>query len=224
MLKERIMDKRKRYTLLLDECDSKPLSSSAEDLDRYCELCNLCVDLTVENLQNMDRSWGNTQMARVVLRYATYLEKFDHLADYLYSMLNNMVDCVQDHPRLKLHMLRLLLKVLVSIETQNMHDLSITDDVRNEISFYSRNIEFADKGELDQIRQSGFLKSDPIEWTAEWEEVIDEADKIAYENLKEIPRGMGFCFAFWHERTLALEKFGIKWKNPHIMNPRVMFD
>ncbi|MGM9775719.1 MAG: hypothetical protein ACI3ZG_02940 [Candidatus Coprenecus sp.] len=218
------MDKRKRYTLLLDECDSKPLSSSADDLDRYCELCTLCVDLSVENLQNMDRSWENTQMARVVLRYATYLEKFDHLADYLYSMLNNMVDCVQDHPRLKLQMLRLLLKVLVSIETQNMHDLSITDDVRNEISFYRRNIEFADKGELDQIRQSGFLKSDPIEWTAEWEEVIDEADKIAYENLKEIPRGMGFCFAFWHERTLALEKFGIKWKNPHIMNPRVMFD
>lgn len=173
MLKERIMDKRKRYTLLLDECDSKPLSSSADDLDRYCELCTLCVDLSVENLQNMDRSWENTQMARVVLRYATYLEKFDHLADYLYSMLNNMVDCVQDHPRLKLQMLRLLLKVLVSIETQNMHDLSITDDVRNEISFYRRNIEFADKGELDQIRQSGFLKSDPIEWTAEWEEVID---------------------------------------------------
>ena len=218
------MDKRKRYTLLLDECDSKPLSSSADDLDRYCELCTLCVDLSVENLQNMDRSWENTQMARVVLRYATYLEKFDHLADYLYSMLNNMVDCVQDHPRLKLQMLRLLLKLVVSIETWNMHEESITMDIRNNISFYRRNIEFADKGELDQIRQSGFLKSDPIEWTAEWEEVIDEADKIAYENLKEIPRGMGFCFAFWHERTLALEKFGIKWKNPHIMNPSVMFD
>ena len=218
------MKNRERYTLLLDECDSKPLSSSADDLDRYCELCTLCVDLSVENLQNMDRSWENTQMARVVLRYATYLEKFDHLADYLYSMLNNMVDCVQEHPRLKLQMLRLLLKVVVSIETRNMHEESITMDIKNNISFYSRNIEFADKGELDQIRQSGFLKSDPIEWTAEWEEVIDEADKIAYENLKEIPRGMGFCFAFWHERTLALEKFGIKWRNPHIMNPRVMFD
>ena len=105
-----------------------------------------------------------------------------------------------------------------------MHDLSITDDVRNEISFYRRNIEFADKGELEQVRDASFLKSDPIEWTAEWEEVVDQADKIAYGNLKDIPRGMGFCFAFWHERALALEKFGIDWKNPHIMNPKVMFD
>ena len=52
----------------------------------------------------------------------------------------------------------------------------------------------------------------------------DEADRIAYAHLKDTPRGMGFCFAFWHERRRALKQFGISWRDPHMMNPRVMFD
>ena len=68
------------------------------------------------------------------------------------------------------------------------------------------------------------LKHDPVEWTARWEEIIDEADRKAEENLEEMPRGMGFCHAFWHERAAALASLGIEWRSPSRMNPGVLFD
>ena len=69
------------------------------------------------------------------------------------------------------------------------------------------------------------LKHDPVEWTARWEEVIDEVDKIVDSRLEEHPRGMGFCHACWHERAAVLsEQFGIEWRSPARMNPRVLFD
>ena len=51
------MSAKEKYTELLAECSSKPLSSYGEDLDKYCELCNLCISLSKENLQEMDRNW-----------------------------------------------------------------------------------------------------------------------------------------------------------------------
>ena len=69
------------------------------------------------------------------------------------------------------------------------------------------------------------LKHDPIEWTARWEEVIDEAEKIVDSRLEDVPRGMGFCHAYWHEKAAVLsEQFGIEWRSPARMNPRVLFD
>ena len=218
------MSAKENYTKLLAECSAKPLSSYGEDLDKYCELCDLCISLSKENLQEMDRPWETTEMARVFLHYAGWLSGFGHKVNYLYSAVGKMLDCVFDHPRLKVKLLQLQLAVLRDIEAQSMHELGITQDVENELRFYQRNIEFADKGQLDQIRESGHLKSDPVEWTARWEEVIDEADKIAYSNLTDMPRGMGFCHAFWSERSAALAQFGIDWKSPRRMNPRVLFD
>ncbi|MGM9788098.1 MAG: hypothetical protein ACI3ZF_04240 [Candidatus Cryptobacteroides sp.] len=218
------MTDRQKYEVLREELYANPLSSLGEALDRYCEFCELCTALCRKNLQDMDRSWENTQMQRDFLHFATHLEKFEHKAKFLYSALSEMTDMVLDHPRLKLQFLRLFLKVLRYLEAQSGHDLSITEDVESELAFYRRNIEFADKAELEQIRERDVLKSDPVEWTAGWEEVIDEADRLAYSKLTDIPRGMGFCFAFWSARTEALAEFGISWRNPHAMNPRVLFD
>ena len=219
-----LMNSKNNYEQLLKLCEEKPLSSTSDDLDRYCELCSLCISLSQKNLQEQDNTWEIAQRARVFLHYATYLEGFEHLDNFLYSAVDDMLDCISDHPRLKLALMQLQLKVLRGIEARQMHDLSITEDVERDIFFYQRNIGFADKGQLDQIRESGYLKSDPVEWTAKWEEVIDEADRIAYSNLKDMPRGMGFCHAFWTERGLALQQFGIDWKSPRKMNPKVLFD
>lgn len=36
---------------------------------------------------------------------------------------------------------------------------------------------------------------------------------------------MGFCYEFWSEMALLLrQKYGIDRKNPHLMNPGIMFD
>lgn len=106
------------------------------------------------------------------------------------------------------------------------HELSAEEDVVAEIARYEHNIALADAGrfnEIDNKSRSG-LKHDPIEWSRAYEEVIDEVSREADAALASHPRGMGFCFADWYHREQALSARGIAWKNPHIMNPRVMFD
>ena len=70
------------------------------------------------------------------------------------------------------------------------------------------------------------LKFDPIERTEEMESVIESVEREVDENLAEarIPRGLGFCFAYWHEKKVALSRRGIEWRSPSEMNPRVIFD
>ena len=70
----------------------------------------------------------------------------------------------------------------------------------------------------------GMLKVDPVQATPEWEEVIYEVEEEVDEELKDEPRGMGFCFGYWSAKRAALARRGIEWRSPSSMNPRVMFD
>ena len=70
----------------------------------------------------------------------------------------------------------------------------------------------------------GMLKVDPVQATPEWENVIYEVEKEVDEELKDEPRGMGFCFSYWSAKRAALARRGIEWRSPSAMNPRVMFD
>ena len=70
----------------------------------------------------------------------------------------------------------------------------------------------------------GMLKVDPVQATPEWEDVIYEVEKEVDEQLKDEPRGMGFCFGYWSAKRAALARRGIEWRSPSAMNPRVMFD
>ena len=44
------------------------------------------------------------------------------------------------------------------------------------------------------------------------------------EEMRIWPRGMGFCFGYWSAKRGVLAKRGIEWRDPHQMNPRVLFD
>ena len=70
----------------------------------------------------------------------------------------------------------------------------------------------------------GMLKVDPVQATQQWEDVIYEVEKEVDEQLKDEPRGMGFCFGYWSAKKAALARRGIEWKSPSAMNPGVMFD
>mgnify|MGYP006992095200 FL=1 len=70
----------------------------------------------------------------------------------------------------------------------------------------------------------GMLKVDPVQATPEWEKVIYEVEKEVDEQLKDEPRGMGFCHIYWSTKRAALARRGIEWRSPSAMNPRVMFD
>ncbi len=68
------------------------------------------------------------------------------------------------------------------------------------------------------------LLFDPVERTEQYEEVIQEVEAECDAALAGIPRGMGFCFAYWIEKRRILAEHGIEWRSPALMNPRVIFD
>ena len=68
------------------------------------------------------------------------------------------------------------------------------------------------------------LKFDPVEMTEEWEDNIYNVEKECDEKLKGESRGMGFCFNYWSMKRAVLAKYGIEWRSPQAMNPRVLFD
>ena len=194
-------------------------------IDAYWEVC--CGDVLVaeENLRKQSREWENSSLAKEFLDIATYLEGYDHMLERLYSAVSRMVDTIFERPRLKMKLLDFELMVLRRIEAQTGHDMSICEHVSNELSFYYRNIKYADSGDFASIEQRGNLKHDPIEWSAEYERIIDDVEKKVGELLSDEPRGMGFCFSYWNTKANVLsEYYGIEWRSPAIMNPGVIFD
>ena len=99
------------------------------------------------------------------------------------------------------------------------------DPLNAEITRYALNIMAADQKRFDDIEEDGHLRKDPIEWTAEYEEVIAEADEKAHALLADEPRGMGFCFVYWPTlQRILFQDYGIRWRSPAEMNPGVIFD
>ena len=194
------------------------------DLKALMDICEKSLEQAERTFNEQECPWKVASFVRDYADAADVLKGYEHLLNSLYSMNSRILDIIVDHPRLKLRLCRNQLEVLRSLEALSGHEIGLTEDIENQINELSRCIALADEGRLDEIPQTGHLKRDPVEWTERWEEVIDQADRIAYERLKDIPRGMGWCFSFWSERAAALRTFGLEWRNPHIMNPRVLFD
>lgn len=83
---------RKVYNDELRKWQGKPLTSNQESLESYQEICCGCVLLSEENLREMHRYWEITELAKTFLRFATYLEGFDHMLDKLYEPVRRMID------------------------------------------------------------------------------------------------------------------------------------
>ena len=199
-------------------------NESEDNLEELENICRSCLEQAQEAMQEYTAPWKIGELAREYADAADRLKEYEHLLNTLYSLNDKMLDLICDHPRLKLRLSHIQLEVLGWIEAKSRHDLSIREDLEKEARELERCIELADQNRLDEIPQKDLLKRDPVEWTKHWEQVIDRADQMAYEKLSDIPHGMGWCFAFWSERKAALRQLGIDWKDPHQMNPGVIFD
>lgn len=197
------------------------------NVDIVWKSCCENVDGVEHRAHNQENEWEIAGLIEAYLNGAEDLldmsPDMDRLND-IYGLNNRLLDIIIEHPRLKLRLMKCQLNVLHQIEAHTDRDMNMTDDLQNDIFRQEQYIALADAGRQDEIPQTGHLKHDPVEWTARWEAVIDKADEIVYRHLRGEPRGMGFCFSFWSERKTALAKFGIEWRTPHQMNPRVLFD
>ncbi len=165
-----------------------------------------------------------TKLAKECLGAAKVAYKGYDKPEYIYNGLSQMLYHLFDHPRLKVKILTFMKRI---VEEHN-HAFGDIAWVEKELAWYTKNIALADAGRLDEIedREGTHLSSDPVEWTARWEEVIDEVEeKVEADMVAEgIPRGMGFCFGYWHSKRKYLAEYGIDWSTPSMMNPDVMFD
>ncbi len=82
--------------------------------------------------------------------------------------------------------------------------------------------EVLEKVYQDRMSRRRNLKADPIEMSEKYLAVIDEVEEKIKKNRKHF--GMGSCYEYWNLKEEYLLEKGIRWKSPHIMNPRVMFD
>ena len=68
------------------------------------------------------------------------------------------------------------------------------------------------------------LNYDPIEDTPEFQAIKDELEKKIIAKIGE-NSGMGYCYLYWGTKRDILKKdYGIEWKSPAVLNPRVRFD
>lgn len=186
----------------------------------YC-----CVLLAEENNRHQYGSWVNSALAKEFLGYAAMLNNSVESLDSIQIAAERMADTIFDRPRLKAELIRFRLGVLRQMSPKTDKLLSTIKTCEEKLLQITTNIGYADNNEFDKIVQKGWLKYDPVEWSARWEEVIDQAEEIAYKNLSDHPRGMGFCHALWHEKRRVLcEQFGVKWRSPAMMNRGVLFD
>ena len=190
-------------------------------LAKYCEKAK-------KLLQDQEDPSPIAGWAREIMAYGRDViarEDLDEetLADS-YTVLYGIADNLYEHPRLLLQLKQLAYDMVVRGEAMTGETYKVKDKIHEEIEKLQANIQAADERRWDDIHDGHVLKSDPVEWTEAYEAVIDEVDREAYENLKDSPRGMGFCFGYWAEKRNALERRGIEWDSPSVLNPRVMFD
>lgn len=200
------------------------LAANPEDKESCVEL--ICADclLCEENIRDMGPSWKNTPYLREIIAYSQILLTQGH-AVLIYNVCRRASETFFTHPRLKLQLLYLQRDALAKMPESDEPDASDAEKLKQDIAFYQLNIAAADRGAFSEIIPSKYLRKDPVEWTARYEEVIDEAEEKANMELQDYSRGMGFCHAYWHTLARILqEDYDIKWCSPALMNPGVMFD
>ena len=128
-----------------------------------------------------------------------------------------------DAPRFTLEVLRYELKQLQMSEEQS-EDLT-EEEVQKHIEELERFIDIEHVSYEDYMKRSSrHLDFDEIERTPLWEKINYQVEAETDKLLGDEPRGMGFCFGYWSAKRGVLAKRGIEWRDPHQMNPRVLFD
>ena len=128
-----------------------------------------------------------------------------------------------DAPRFALQMLRYELEQLEMSEEKS-EDLT-EEEVQKHIEELERIIDIEHVSYAEYMKHSSrHLDFDEIERTPLWEEINYEIEAEVDKLVGDEPRCMGFCFAYWSAKRGVLAKRGIEWRDPHQMNPRVLFD
>lgn len=190
--------------------------------EHYWDVCCGCVLVAEYNNKERTREWQIAGLCNTLLHYIDYTFQCLPHAYPMHEATGRMCQQLYEHPRLQLQLYQTHLALLQ--HNNNTHEQEIKE-WNKKIALYKHNIACADAGKYEDIISTGHLKHDPVEWTALWEKVIDQADELTYNELADIPKAMGFCHMFWSTRRHILyTRFQLEWRSPAAMNPKVLFD
>ena len=84
--------------------------------------------------------------------------------------------------------------------------------------------ELIKEDKFGRIRGNHPYKYDPVEDTEYYQSIKDELEVLIRE---KIGAGgyLGYCHRYWMEKQYILkQKYGIDWKSPSELNPKILFD
>lgn len=185
----------------------------------------------VEEMQNNSSDWKmhrNLKLAKEVLRMLETMEDPGEGPHGKALACNAVLDELSqyDCPRFCLEIMSKELEWMEESEREFKRDVGLTSEyVRYAISCLKDyiDIEGLTMNDFCSKYNRGLLY-DPVERTQKWEDIYVEVEEECDRRLEDVPRGMGFCFAYWSVKANVLKEYGIDWKSPHYMNPGVLFD
>lgn len=136
---------------------------------------------------------------------------------------------VNDTPRLFLSFLEYweICNDLVDAEDGQVNDAdSFTKSLDDKLFKYTWIVDPSMTSELydKMFGKDNMLRFDFVQLTPAWESAVYDIELETEQEVGTEYQGMGFCFEIWSAKASKAAKHGIHWRDPHIMNPRVMFD
>lgn len=238
-----VKDDRERLRNDVDYYDCMIRMIEDEDTERVEDLARLQLyALLAETYVELEDFRPMHKLAREVLEMIRHEDvAWEAMAETLPRIIDAVAETVYHHAEYEL----LLIYILMAFKTGNLTD-EFKGRVRKWMKLHllleeSDWLDFRLTKELeramaDMFTQTelfkimldpkiGHLRTDPVEYTWEWEKIYYDVEDELDRRLANVPRQMGFCFQYWAmKRELLMEKYGIDWRSPSQMNPRVMFD
>lgn len=221
----------KEYSIAeLEQIRSQQLDILNKDKGNANAICELvCANalLCEAYCQDFGPQWRNAELCREICRYIpSIIDETPDSRVMAENVCERAAEHLFDHPRLKVRLLSLQRDAIIEQGGERAEDAEMgIDELSAKMMQMQLNIIAADQERWNDIVNEGYLKSDPIEWSEDYERVISDAQAKADERLKDVPRGMGFCYSWWHELAeILLNDYDIRWRSPKVMNPGVMFD
>ena len=238
-----VKDDRERLRNDVDYYDCLIRMIEDEDTERVEDLARLQLyALLAETYVELEDFRPMHKLAREVLEMIRHEDvAWEAMAETLPRIIDAVAETVYHHAEYEL----LLIYILMAFKTGNLNDefkgrvrkwmklhllLEESDwlDFRLTTELERAMADMFTQTELFKIMldpKIGHLRTDPVEYTWEWEKIYYDVEDELDRRLANVSRQMGFCFQYWAmKRELLMEKYGIDWRTPSQMNPRVMFD
>ena len=200
----------------------------------------MCNSMLAEAYYRNNRSWSIAPLAQHTIDMLTgAIVDDEETIDMIVAAIDRMCYVLHSHPRIQMRLYSMQYAFEKDRKIPNEDTLKeaaekiITFATLTDCDTWYEPLkeEFVELLGSDMVREiennpyTGHLKVDPVEYTEAYENAIDAVEEEVAARMNNEPYGMGMCFEIWSiKKEILSSKYGIEWRTPSQMNPRVMFD